>query len=261
MALVLRTGLWGVSVGTWIRCIQAPSHPPLDFGSATEYDPRRTAACAASPHGVPCPLWRLRKREATCTGFASPGCAAPSGFLSLLAPHSSRGPAGSVSHRQHLWGFPFRGSFFPRSQCHLSVHLPSLALPAAGRVRSDPRPDLVRSRTSSWLGRTVGSGVDPRHSVARVPEVCRPSEAVTRLVLSQGSTRLRYLLVQTASPRTLPPDRGHRRMTGDHRWPSCPPWFPQPGTARWLRGSRAQPEARRTRPSPRGGLAPLWFRE
>jgi hypothetical protein len=33
----------------------------------------------------------MQQREATCTGFASPGCATPSDFLSLLASCSSRG--------------------------------------------------------------------------------------------------------------------------------------------------------------------------
>jgi hypothetical protein len=44
-------------------------------------------------------LRRLQKRAATCTGLTTPGCAAPSGFLSLLTPCSARNLSGLVSCR------------------------------------------------------------------------------------------------------------------------------------------------------------------
>jgi hypothetical protein len=44
-------------------------------------------------------LRRLRKRAATCAGLTTPGCAAPSGFLSLLTPCSARNLSGLVSCR------------------------------------------------------------------------------------------------------------------------------------------------------------------
>jgi hypothetical protein len=44
-------------------------------------------------------LRRLQKRAATYTGFASPGCAAPSGFLNLLTLSSARNLSGLVSCR------------------------------------------------------------------------------------------------------------------------------------------------------------------
>jgi hypothetical protein len=44
-------------------------------------------------------LRRFQKRAATNTGFASPGCAAPSGFLNLLTHYSARNLSGLVSCR------------------------------------------------------------------------------------------------------------------------------------------------------------------
>jgi hypothetical protein len=47
-------------------------------------------------------FWTLRRVqtwEATYTEFASLGCAAPSGFLNLLAPYSSHALSGLVSCR------------------------------------------------------------------------------------------------------------------------------------------------------------------
>lgn len=101
------------------------------------------------------PLWCLEQREATFTGFASPGYAAPSGFLSLLTLFSSRSRSGLVSCRWHLWGFPFRGSFLPRSRHDLSVCLSLLALSNGGGA-SILGMDFVRKRTlslpwSDWL--------------------------------------------------------------------------------------------------------------
>jgi len=50
------------------------------------------------------PLQRMRQREATYAGFASPGCAAPSGFLSLVTRSSSRSRA-ALFHAATLVGF------------------------------------------------------------------------------------------------------------------------------------------------------------
>jgi hypothetical protein len=90
------------------------------------------------------PLRRFKQREATHTGFASPGCAAPIGFLSLLAPCSSRGPSSLVSCWWRPWGSPFRGLFLLRSRHGLPTSHPLLAL-SSGRDRpTDPvRPSPV----------------------------------------------------------------------------------------------------------------------
>jgi hypothetical protein len=61
------------------------------------------ADIASAPHNHRGPsmgfvtLRRLRQRVATNTGFTSPGCAAPSGFLSLLTLPSTRRPSRLVS--------------------------------------------------------------------------------------------------------------------------------------------------------------------
>lgn len=79
----------------------------------------------------------MRKREATNTGLAASGCAAPSGFLSLLALCSSRVRSGFVSRRWHPWGCPFRGLLLSRRRHCLSAGLPLLALFDAVR-RGEP---------------------------------------------------------------------------------------------------------------------------
>jgi hypothetical protein len=48
-------------------------------------------------------LQRFRKRAATNTEATNPGCAAPSGFLSLLTRSSTRNPSGLVSCRLRSW--------------------------------------------------------------------------------------------------------------------------------------------------------------
>jgi hypothetical protein len=79
----------------------------------------------------------MRWRGATCTGLASPGCAAPSGFLSRLTLSSPHHPAGLVSYRRHSWGSPFRGFPF-RSPGRLSAPLAPPGVPC--------RPTLARRR-------------------------------------------------------------------------------------------------------------------
>jgi hypothetical protein len=94
------------------------------------------------------PLRRIRQREATYAGFASPDCAAPSGFLSLVTLCSSRGPSGFVSCQWRPWGSPFRGLFLPRSRHGLPASHPLLTL-SSGRDRPT---DPVRPRPVARLG-------------------------------------------------------------------------------------------------------------
>lgn len=102
-----------------------PFRPLVNLDPAPEYDPRRTTATQLPSWGF-VPLRRSRQREATCAGFASPDCAAPAGFLSLLTLRSSRNRSGLVSCRWRPWGLPFRGLFLPCCRCILSEHLPLL---------------------------------------------------------------------------------------------------------------------------------------
>jgi hypothetical protein len=86
------------------------------------------------------PLQRMKQREATCTGFASPGCAAPSGFLSLLALSSSRSRA-ALFHAATLVGFPLQRFPPPTRRVRLSTPLPLLAfLRFAGVTAGGARP-------------------------------------------------------------------------------------------------------------------------
>ena len=91
----------------------------------------------------------MRRRAATYTGFASPGCAAPSAFLKLLALCSTRpGPALFRAGNAHGF-FTFRG--FPP--------------PVAGPPLDDPRPScrfhvrkesaLERAETTAARGSRV----------------------------------------------------------------------------------------------------------
>jgi hypothetical protein len=64
-------------------------------------------------------LRRLRKRAATNTGFASPGCAASPGFLGLLTRYSARNPSRLVSCGKRPWASAFRGFPFPVARCPL----------------------------------------------------------------------------------------------------------------------------------------------
>jgi hypothetical protein len=54
-------------------------------------------------------LQRLQKKAATYTGFASPGCATPSGFLNLLTCYSALNLSDLVSCQQRPWVSAFRG--------------------------------------------------------------------------------------------------------------------------------------------------------
>lgn len=107
----------------------------------------------------------MRKREATYTGLAASGCAAPPGFFSLLALCSSRVRSGFVSRRWHPWGCPFRGLLFPRRRRCLSTGLPLMALFDAVR-RSEPETHSVGCPTE----RVPYSGGQSR----RTPDMLAP---------------------------------------------------------------------------------------
>jgi hypothetical protein len=81
--------------------------------------------CAASPGSVS--LQRIEVKGSDFPGIASPGYAAPAGFLTLLTHSSSRDPpvlfhTGNAPGIVPFEGFPFRGTVF-----HLSVRPARLA--------------------------------------------------------------------------------------------------------------------------------------
>jgi hypothetical protein len=153
----------------------------------------------STPHEALHALRRLRQREATHTGFASPGCAAPSGFLSLLALHSSRSPSGFVSRRKRPWASPFRGLLLSRGRVDLSADLPLVVLPAASShhraVPADTRTsharperqggnETIQARRASenrWTShRPTASEHTARHVAARDGPRETPDEPPTR---------------------------------------------------------------------------------
>jgi hypothetical protein len=83
-------------------------------------------------------LRRLRKRAATCTGFASSGCAAPPGFLSLLALYSARNLL-ALFHASNALGLrAFRGFPFPVARTASRHPFPSCCFsPRSRHQRTD----------------------------------------------------------------------------------------------------------------------------
>jgi hypothetical protein len=164
LALVLQTGLWGIPGRPSLRRAETPFCPLMDLGSAPEYGPGQTAALRLPSWGL-LALRRSRQREATHTGFASPGCAAPSGFLSLLTLSSSRSrPA--LFHAGGAPGLsPFRGLLLPRGRPDLSAGLPLLVLPGQSLVLGT-RMTLTSPPAEAILARAQSSGspCDPRPS-------------------------------------------------------------------------------------------------
>jgi hypothetical protein len=105
--------------------------PLLDFAllqSLTRVGPpvvlRRAERCVVDGHHSPgaCSPSAHEVTGSDLHRVCLPGCAAPSGFLSLLTPCSPRNPAGPVSYRRHSWGLPFRG--FPSRTPGTSLDLP-----------------------------------------------------------------------------------------------------------------------------------------
>jgi hypothetical protein len=99
-----------------VRCLQLRSVRSGWQGKVASATPRYSSSCADyrvrrpmsvrwqyADAGGPSvgfgALRRSQKRAATCTGLASPGCAAPPGFLNLLTRCSTRNPSGLVSCR------------------------------------------------------------------------------------------------------------------------------------------------------------------
>jgi len=130
----------------------------------------------------------MRQREATSTGLASPGCAAPSGFRSPLTLRSSRSPSNSISSRWHPWGFPFRGLFLLRCRQSLPAYLPLVTfsvgevdetvsivcLRRTGNPRStDPPPVTNPTFPGAWFAQAalirVGSVPPPLLKKGRGP--------------------------------------------------------------------------------------------
>jgi hypothetical protein len=95
-------------------------------------------------------LRRMRRREATHTGFTSPGCAAPSGFLNLLTRCSAR-PVQPCFMLVTPLGFGFQ-RFPPPSSRHASRRALPLMLSSPAPKRRTAAPGIGAS------GRSVRDG-------------------------------------------------------------------------------------------------------
>ena len=196
------------------QVLQAPFRPLVDFSSAPEYGPRLTAAEQLPSWGLVA-LRRLRQREATYTGFASPGCAASPGSFSLLTPCSSRSfPA--LFHAGNAHGLsPFRGLLFSRSRRNLSVRLPLLTLFERGSATVTATGILRLPGGSSSPPVATGSQGKPEN---------RPApRAVTDSRVLRSSTRARDPCRSVAALRSHSdgsrPSRATGPLDGGHCWP------------------------------------------
>jgi hypothetical protein len=159
-------------------------------------------------HGIECPT-TLEKRAATYTGFASPGCAAPSGFLGLLTLSSPRYPAGPVSYRRRSWGSPFRGFPFRIAGDTSSAPPAPLDVVVDGRAwrLSEPAP-VPRRRVSPIVAPRSGVGVT-RESVVGFGRAFRGLSPFRKSVLRSAGVSRRWepILSWVSALQGVPPRR------------------------------------------------------
>jgi len=138
---------------------KALSDPLVSLVSRSECDPlslavslRRLTAPSVScdPSLRFAALQRSQKWTATNTRFASPGCAAPSGFLSLSTRCSIHDPSGLVSCQSRSWAWSLRGFPSPIATrvSHLRLAAPAsrLALPSVSSLLPAHIRRYVRAR-------------------------------------------------------------------------------------------------------------------
>jgi len=131
VSLVSRSECDPLSLAASLRRLTAPSlrcDPPLRFAA----------------------LQRSQKWTATNTRFALPGCATPSGFLSLSTFHSVHDPSGLVSCQSRSWAWSLRGFPSPIAAraSHLRLAAPAsrLALPSVSSLHPAHIRRYVRAR-------------------------------------------------------------------------------------------------------------------
>jgi hypothetical protein len=127
------------------------SHRPLvPFASRSENTcstvparrrlPKQSPSYGRPYHGVSRPFDALSIEQRPTPCLPRPGCAAPSGFLSLLTLYSAQCPSSLVSCRWRPWAFTYRGFLLDLSEHHLPMmHYPPCRFPTRVRGRSSPR--------------------------------------------------------------------------------------------------------------------------
>jgi hypothetical protein len=148
VSLVSRSECDPLSLAASLRCLAAPSldcDPPLRFAA----------------------LQRSQKWTATYTRIASPGCATPSGFLSLSTLHSIHDPSGLVSCQSRSWAWSLRGFPSPIAACASHLHLaapasrltlPSVSFVPSAHIRRYVRARLAATSRGCALGESVLRG-------------------------------------------------------------------------------------------------------
>jgi hypothetical protein len=121
-------------------------------------------------------LRRLRKQAATNTELASPGCATPSGFLSLLALHSASQPFPPCFMRVTPLGFCLRRVSLPSSGDHLTAPLPFMPFPVGPSTpaswktnASTPRLQGIAQPESPYRRRRCYPRTNGRSSLSLFP--------------------------------------------------------------------------------------------
>jgi hypothetical protein len=185
------------------------------------------------------PLQRLRLREPTSPGFASPGTLRLQGSSALLAPFFSRSLHGPVSCRARSWGSPFEA--FPFAERGYASRRALTLLPSAQAARGVHRTPRPAPGLYSL-----------RKSVARSPR--GPGERLDAPLgfTSPGvSSRVRRPAASRESPpsglaRASHPARAPRSL--DHARAGSSPWRPPP-LSRFLHLVPAPPGSRSGGPS------------
>jgi len=125
-------------------------HPLMPFAPRSEntcshVPVRRRLPKQSSPpgrpyHGVSRPFDALSNKQRPTPRLPRPGCAAPSGFLNLLALCSAHCPPSPISCRWRPWAFTYRGLLLDRSEHHLPMmRYPPCRIPIRVLELSSPR--------------------------------------------------------------------------------------------------------------------------
>jgi len=144
----------------------------------------------APPVGL-LPLQRLRPREPTSPGLASPGTLRPQGSLALPAPSFSRDLHGLVSCRARSWGSALRSFSLRGEGPDLSIRSCPRAVGSGGRAF--PRPSSLGSRAL----------LPPEVRIAAAKRSPRPDRCSLGLRLSRD-----FLPAATAAGYPAPPLAG-----------------------------------------------------
>jgi hypothetical protein len=151
--------LRGLQLVSWWQRLDCCHRPLMPFASRSEFVPNFPAQLSCTANGATL-LWlilpwglsalrRLQRVAATHTRVASPGCAAPSGFLNLLTLCSAAHLPALFRAGSALGLLVFRGVPSPVAGASLNATFPPCCLP---RARSVEPKSVVVSPASQLRG-------------------------------------------------------------------------------------------------------------